>query len=127
MRSQPSARLHPAPTATPLTFAIVGLRHAVQRERGVADVAHHRELMTRCGVFGSPTREIGARAEVAAGAGDHDDPIVVALPDLEERRRAARSTSSPFAAFFFSGRFSVIVTMWSLARDFESLHARDDN
>ena len=44
-RSHPSAMLHPAPTATPRTLAIVGIGKRWSVERDVADVAHLGQLM----------------------------------------------------------------------------------
>ena len=101
-----------------------GLGHAVERQRRVADVAHHRELMTALRLLGA-TGEIRAGAEVATGPGDHDDAIVVAFSDVEERleqlapHRRVRGVllRRPVEC----DRDDVIT-----ARNFESLHARDD-
>ena len=47
IRSQPSARLQPAPAATPLTAAIVGLASSCRRERGLPDDAHPGQRAAR--------------------------------------------------------------------------------
>ena len=61
------------------------LRQAVQGEGDVADVAHHRQLVRALPRL--VAAEVGARAEVTTGTGQHHDPVGGALADLVERRQ----------------------------------------
>ena len=82
-RSQPSARLSPAPAATPFTLAIVGLpmsRNAAAL-RPTPRMWSSRPPVPR-GMSG--VDEVGARAEALARAGDHEHAVVAVGGDLVE-------------------------------------------
>ena len=86
-RSQPSARLQPAPAATPLTAAIVGIGQLVQPQRGTTDDPHLAQRSADAGrealgVVG--VGEVRAGAEPVAGAGDHEHAGVGVVLDLVE-------------------------------------------
>ena len=89
IRSQPSARLQPAPAATPLTAAIVGL--ASSCSRNAARPTMRIPASAAAGPLARSRRravaEIGARAETVARARDHEHPVVGVLGDLVEERR----------------------------------------
>ena len=80
IRSQPRARLSPAPAATPLTFAMSGLEMACSAAAVSwmpPDDLEHRLLAAQ------PAADVGARAERVARTGDDAD-AAVALLELGE-------------------------------------------
>ncbi len=79
-RSQPSARFIPAPTASPRTLAMIGFATSCS-----ASAAAFTGCIASSGCASriTPT-EVGARAEVAAGAGDHEHPVGRVLRHLLE-------------------------------------------
>ena len=82
-RSHPSARLSPAPAATPFTLATVGFATLAQRGRAPPDAAHVLEPLAR-GARHPRVDQVGARAEAVAGTGDHEDSVVAVAGDLVE-------------------------------------------
>ena len=90
------------------------MRQGVEGGAALADVAHPRE-----GVHARPHRssgEVGARAELAAGAGEHHDPDGRVGSDVAEHLAQLARTSLGFMAFLRAGRSRVMVTMPSSVR-----------
>ena len=83
-RSQPSARLSPAPAATPFTLATVGFADVAQRGRAPPDAAHVLEPTGPSAARHALTRQVGAGAEALAGTGDHEHAVVAVARDLVE-------------------------------------------
>ena len=113
MRSQPRARLQPAPGGHAAHLGDGRLGQPVQGERHVADVAHRRRAGARRSRAAASTRrrQVGARAERATGTGEDDDPVVGSCAPISRNVASSSSHIVPLIAFFFSGRFSVTVTM----------------
>ncbi len=108
-RSQPSARLSPAPAATPFTLAMVGLGMPAQRGRAPPDAPHVLEPVP--GAARHPrVDEVGARAEARVRRRSPPARGRRGCARPRRTRRAARPTSSPVIAFILSGRLSVSVT-----------------
>ena len=105
MRSQPRARLQPAPAGDAADLGDRRLGQAVQRQAHVADVAHGVATggAARSLGVGAPAAQVGARAERSAGAGEHDHPVVVGRPAISWNVASSSSHIAPLMAFFFSG------------------------
>ncbi|MEJ7720012.1 MAG: hypothetical protein WKF58_05995 [Ilumatobacteraceae bacterium] len=69
----------PAPTATPDTLAMVGWGRLATARQQSADDLHLEQAVPVASAF---PREIGARAELAPGTGDHDGTVVTTIGDL---------------------------------------------
>ena len=84
-RSHPSANENPAPTATPSTFAIVGLLMWCRASATSPEPAHPRQTRPR-GVVRRTLRitQVRSRAEGTAGARQNHHPVVRAVLDLLE-------------------------------------------
>ena len=61
-------------------------------------------------VAGAALPQVGAGAEVAARAGDHDGTVGRSSTAIERNSASSSFHIAASAAFFFSGRRSVIVT-----------------
>ena len=75
------------------------LGHGVQRGAALAHLAHPRELVHR---DLADLGEVGARAELAAGAGDHHHPDRPGRPRRRGRRRRSSRNIVGFMAFLRS-------------------------
>ena len=85
------------------------LRQPVEGHGDVADVAHVGEAVAVARL--AHAGHVGTRAEVAAGAGEHERPGRSLLAPTSRNTASSSSHIAPLAAFLRSGRFIVTVTI----------------
>ena len=103
----PSAMFSPTPAATPLTLAIVGIGRSWSALHDRVDPVHPRQLVAGR-VLAALVGQVGARAERAAGAGEHDAAVARVVGRAPGASCPSSSHIALLIAFFFSGRSNVI-------------------
>jgi hypothetical protein len=81
----------PPPSAAPCTRASVGFGHSAMRASMAAKRRVGEVVVLRGGRGALHPLQVGAGAEVLAGAGQHDGPHAGVAPELAKARPARRS------------------------------------